>query len=207
MLWALQKPLTISSRAFIVITDHNSFLFCRILSEKCKNTIHSVKIGGKLNYLLRKVAFMILWKVGESASVCTQMHFSIYFSVGNEKQKINLYSGIFWNWVFFVSVSSIWILFCYKYNYQTVMHRSTHSLCFFFSIQSRGNRGEEILPQWKLAFTGFKKYFCSHRVLTTQKHSWVLWQVFSLQLFLHYPSYPFLQQGPKYQKEEDGIWS
>lgn len=53
-----------------MITDHNSFLFCSILSEKCKNVIHSVKNGGKLNYFLRKVAFMILWKVGESVSEC-----------------------------------------------------------------------------------------------------------------------------------------
>lgn len=85
------------------------------------------------------------------------------------------------------------------------MHRNSHSLSFVFSIHSRGNTGEEILPQWKLAFSDFKKYFYSHNVLTTQKYSWGLWQVFSLQLFLHYPPYPFLQQGPRYQKEEDGI--
>jgi len=40
-----------------VITDHNSILFCGILSEKCKNAIHSVKIGGKLELFFKESCF------------------------------------------------------------------------------------------------------------------------------------------------------
>lgn len=135
------------------------------------------------------------------------MHFSMYFSVWNEKEKINLYRYLFfWHqgWGF----SCLYLLseFCFV---TTLIPRDSNyiwtctGVAVFFALSSQYktvNTEEEILFQWTLAFNDLKIYFYSYRVISTQKYFWLLF----ITIVSSLPFLPFLTAGTQISK--GGRW-